>query len=284
MDDEILEQSNEELEQGSSDEQTLDTQIESSQIDEQTQQTPYWQQHENHKKGFWKSEEDVIKGYDYYDKKFKPIETVLRQRGIQDHDGLTNILSEYDKYKDPNSELNQSYNAIQALFDHPTYGQQFNEFVNKIVETEEMQRYGTRLPQEVKQQLKEVEQLKQWKQEQEYQQQVKIYEGKLSQTISKIEDFCKSKGIELQEDDIQNHMVYCVENDVAPDYIYDKFITQKLDDIIGNVQNKASKAVVSNIQNNAKGAVASGSRNASQTSKIPNDSVGLRAALSDIFS
>ena len=283
MEDEILESSGEELEQGSSEEQTLEQPIESSDSEEQTQEKPYWQQHDNHKKGFWKTEQDVIKGYDYYDKKFKPIETVLKQRGIQDHDGLTNILSEYDKYTDPNSEINQTYNAIQALFNHPTYGQQFNDFVNNIVETAEVERYGTKLPYEVKQKLQEVEQLKQWKEQQEYQGQVQQYEQKLDSISSQIENFCKEKGIQLQEDDIKNHIIDCADKKVGIDYVFDRFITNKLDDILGNVQNKASKAVVSNIQNNAKGAVASGARVASNSEDIPTDSAGLKNALRNIF-
>jgi len=239
----------------------------------------YWQEHENAKKGFWKSEQDVIKGYDYYDKKFKPIETVLKQRGIQDHDGLTGILSEYDTYKDPNSEINQAYNAMQSLQNHPTYGQKFQEFVNGIVEQEEMQRYGAKLPYEVKQQLQKVEQLEKWQKDQEYQAEVKTYESKLDETCNKIEEFCKGKGIELGESELEEHLRDCLENKVSMSGVFDYYVSKNIDKILGNVQSKASQAVVNNISKNGKSAIASGARTTPSNNATPDSLQSLKDAV-----
>lgn len=283
--DELREELSATLDEGSSEEQTLEQtgQLEPSQDEANQAAEAYWQKHDNYKKGFWKSEEDVIKGYDYYDKKFKPFETVLKQRGIQDHNGLTEILSKYDEYSDPNSEINISYNSLQNLVNHPTYGKEFQDFVNRIAEQEEVERYGARLPQEVKQKLQEVEQLKQWKQELEQKEKVAEFTSKLDETCNQIEEFCKTKGYELGENEMKEHLLECLDKQIYGENIYNYFVSKNLDKILGTVQSKTSQAIASNLSKNNKAAVPSGSRVASsQTADVPSSSDGLHSYLHKI--
>lgn len=284
---ELNEELSEELTQGISEEETTPELTQGTEQVEPTQdvanQQSYWQEHENAKKGFWKSEQDVIKGYDYYDKKFRPIETVLKQRGIKDHDGLNEILGKYDEYSSPDSEINKSHEALQNLLNHPQYGQEFQKFVSQIVENEEKQRYGTTLTPEMRQQQQELAELKQWREQQEYKQNEQKFIGELDKIENQINDFCKSKGIELGADEFKEHLQFCLENEVGINQVYDKFITRSLDKILENVQSKASKAVVNNIQTNSKASVASSSRNASTVEKAPGTISELNNAMKSIF-
>lgn len=272
----------EELNTGTSDdtELTLQQTDETSDNSELTQ-TPYWQQHDNYKKGFWKTEQDVLKGYDFLQKKYQPYETILGHRGINEPNELTEIFKKYDEYSDPESEINKSYVGLQNLVNHPVYGQKFAEFVNQIAEQEETQRYGMRLPADVKQQLQEVEQLKKWKEDQEQKAQQLEFNSELDNKISDIENFCKEKGIELGENDIKEYLNYCLDNNIGISQIYDHFVTKNLDKILGTVQAKTSKAITTNIQNNSKSAIAIGSRPSSSSTAIPSNAAELRKALQE---
>lgn len=260
MDDETLELENE----ISADETTqLEEQPEIDQEVETLQDgdnQPYWQQHENYKKGFWKSEKDAIDGYDFYDKKFKPFSTILNQRGIKDTDSLNDLFSKYDTYSDPNSEINMAYQGMDALQNHPVYGQKFNEFVNQIVEETEIEKYGMKLPNEVKEKLAKIEQFEAREKEREYQQGITSLTEELENSCNKVQDFFKQKGIEITDEELKKHAVTCMNNDIGHKYFYHTFLTENIDRLIGNVQQKAQNAVVSNLNKNKQSSVSSSQR------------------------
>jgi hypothetical protein len=228
----------------------------------------------------WKSPDDVYNSVKYYEDKFKPIEQVLSKRGIKDPDGLTELFSKYDEYSDPNSDINLTYNSLKNLLEHPKYGQETKNFFAQLAEQQEIEKYGSRLPAEVKEKLSRIEELEQKFQQTEYEQGVAHIEQQIDSQMSEIQSLANKYGFNVDQ---EAFLMHCLENKLPVSSFKAHFVDMHLDTLMQNTQKIASAAVAKNINKNQRGAIQTETRSKVDLSQAPKTTNDLKSTLSKIL-
>ena len=238
-------------------------------------------------KGMWWDPESnapcpnrLYKSYKELEPKYTQYQQALSKYGIKDHEQLGTTLQEYQQLKDPNNEVNTVYNIMQQLFEHDVHGPELTRFIDNILEKEEIARYGSKLPPEIKDRLSKVDELEAFQKQQiEAQQQQEMIKF-IETTAGEIQKFCDQYGMGYEE---EKFFKYCIDNGIPPGGWYDKFVSMHLDSVLQNVQSKSANSVVSNLQKNSTAAIHTGGKKRQVNHNEINDSKSLRNAMNNIF-
>lgn len=186
---------------------------------------------------FWKTENDLYKGYREIEKlqksKYDPI--------IKQHEGLINqlkengfsleqiseVLTEYKSFKDPENPLIANGNYVNKWLGNPLYENAVANFFKDLENKELQRKYPNMTEEQIQKQIvleSRLEALENEKKQQDYSKQVDVYSNNIDEGLKKAESYAKSKGLEFSDDIRKNLLEYCDKNEILPKFVFHAFL------------------------------------------------------------
>lgn len=193
----------------------------------------------------WKSHSDTYNSY-------KNLEAKLKQQG--DEIGkYKSQIDEFDQFKSKYEPYDQTIQFIEFLTQNPKYSPMLEKFVKDIEHQVKQERYGD-LPDEFVTKLQRLDELENWRSQVEEEKTVSTYTQEINQTLSKIDSYAKSHGVEYDKSDF---LSYCIKNEVPPKFMEAVFKDYAEPHIKELFKAKSQEEVLQNLNNNKRGSLLS---------------------------
>ena len=213
----------------------------------------------------WKDENDIYKSYRNMEKTYNPIKSKLdtynqlyEQYGVSD-DNLEEVFKEYHQLKDPETPLNQWATYLNKWLSNEIYQPKVVEMFRNLEKEETRRKWGENVPDEIVEKLERMEELERKVQEreraeEESKQQEKLV-GSISQGMNEVREYAAKHDLVFDQKLESEFIDYCIQQNVDPNYILDRFIRLSNEYINNNIVKKTQDNTIKNVVQSKKAGI-----------------------------
>lgn len=153
-------------------------------------------------------------------------------------------VDEYNQFKASQEPYSEAIKFIDFLASDQRYLPRLEQFVNEITNEIKREKYGD-FPDEVIQKFQKLDQLENWRQQQERAKEISEYKSKYEQSLDEVKKLSSKYGINVDDGEF---IQYLIEQKISPENVKARFLEKYYTEIEDRLRQSSQSAVVQSMQ------------------------------------